>query len=284
MGEQRRALVLLLILCFAVVSISQIGIVRAESTVYIRANGSVEGTDKILREGDVYTLTGDISDGIKVERNFTVIDGAGFTLQGNAEGKGIDLSIYSPSSPRIFNVTVKNLQIKNFGTGIRTVNNNTIIGNYIAGCIVGIEIAGGSNNLIKNNTIANNSNGILISYSGGNHVITQNNMINNVAPTNNVIIVWLSPRPSVYMNYWSDYNGTDDDGDGIGDRPYTYINTDYAKYSDGQPLMEPAETPIIMSELPSIIPDFPPWTILPLLLMATLAAIIIKRGLAKTPN
>ncbi|UCC57850.1 MAG: right-handed parallel beta-helix repeat-containing protein [Candidatus Bathyarchaeum sp.] len=263
-----------IILSLALVSLSGIRAVKAKYAVYIRVDGSVEGTDKIQRDGDVYTLTGDISGGIKVERNFTIIDGTGFTLQGSGEGKGIDLSIYSPSSPRIFNVTVKNLQIKNFGTGIRTVNNNTIIGNYIAGCIAGIEIAGGSNNLIKNNTIANNSNGILIAYSGGNHVITHNNMINNVAPTNNVIIVWLSPKPSVYMNYWSDYNGTDADGDGIGDRPYMYINTDYAKYSDGQPLMEPVP----------VIPEFPSWTPLLLTLVILAVAVAIYKRRLRRPQ
>jgi len=64
MGERRPAFILVLILFFAVVSISEIGIVKGESTIYIRADGSVEGTDKIQRNGDVYTLTGDISSGI----------------------------------------------------------------------------------------------------------------------------------------------------------------------------------------------------------------------------
>ncbi|MFC1487000.1 nitrous oxide reductase family maturation protein NosD [Thermoproteota archaeon] len=271
MGDKRAIQVLLLVLCFAVVSIPQIRVVKAQYTVYIRADGSIEGTDKIQRDGDVFTLTGDISGGIKVERNFTVIDGAGYTLQGSGvEGWGVDFAAHSPSDPRTFNLTIKNLRIMNFGAGIRSVNNNTVIGNYIVGCSVGISIMSGSNNIIKNNTIANNGNGISISYSGGGHVITQNNMINDVAATNNVIIVWLSPRPSVFMNYWSDYNGTDNDGDGIGDRPYMYINTDYAKYSDGQPLMEPVELPVI--------PEFPSWTPLLIMLVALIfVAVIFKQ-------
>ena len=34
----------------------------------------------------------------------------------------------------------------------------------------------------------------------------------------------------------------------------------------------------------TVIPEFPSWTILPLLLMATLTAVIIKQRLTKAPN
>jgi hypothetical protein len=73
--DQKTALILLLI-CFAVVSISKIEIVKAESTNYIRADGTVEGTDKILRDGNLYTFTGNIYGPIVVEKDDVVIDGA----------------------------------------------------------------------------------------------------------------------------------------------------------------------------------------------------------------
>jgi nitrous oxidase accessory protein NosD len=110
MGERRATLILLLFLSLILFSLPQIGVVKAESIIYIRADGIVEGTDKIQRDGDVYTLTGDISGGIKVERNFTVIDGAGYILQGNGEENGIDIATS--------NVTVKNMRIVNFARGI----------------------------------------------------------------------------------------------------------------------------------------------------------------------
>ena len=258
--EKRRAvLILMLILCSVLVALPNILTVRASETIYIRADGTVEGTDKIQRDGDIYTLTGDISGGIKVEKNFTVIDGAGYTLQGNGEGFGVSIKM---------GVTVQYLQIINFTNGVAAAYNNTIIGNYIADCFTGINMLGGSNNTIKNNTLVNNGNPISIAYSsGGGDVITENSMINGTT-----IIVWLSPQPTVDRNYWSDYNGIDDDGDGIGDTPHIRIAGNETVYIDYHPLMEPVP----------VIPEFPSWTILPLLLVTTLAAIIYRKKLYRT--
>jgi parallel beta-helix repeat protein len=234
-----------------------------EDTIYIRADGSVEGTDKIQRNGDVYTFIGNINGGVLVEKESIVIDGAGYTLQGNGNGSGVNLR---------GDVTVQNLQIINFSSGLSTVSNNTILGNYIADCFTGINILGGSNNTIRNNTIANNVNGISICYSGGDNVITGNNMINDVVSSNNVIIVWIAPEPTVDRNYWSDYTGIDRNGDGIGDSPYMYIDTDYAKYVDNHPLMEPVP----------VIPEFPIWTpVLSMLLFVMVFGVIYKQKLCR---
>jgi len=270
------ALVFLCII-FCAVNV-QLAVAQFSGSVYIEEDGSVVGTDNIQRNGDVYTLTGNISDGIQVQRSHIVIDGAGYTVQGNREvsRRGIDLSNdrgSDPSRPEICNVTVKSMRIVNFDRGIENVNtsNNTIIGNYIADCFTGINIMGSPNNIIKNNTIANNVNGISICYSGDNQLITENNMINDIVSSNNDIIVWLAQEPTVDRNYWSDYNGTDSDGDGIGDTPYMLIDTDYAKYMDDHPLMEPVP----------VIPEFPSQIILPLILIATLAVILYKKRLTR---
>jgi len=64
----------------------------------------------------VYTLTGNINsdvDGIVIEKNDTILDGAGYTLQGTISplSNGICLS-------GSYNVTIKNMNIKAFESGI----------------------------------------------------------------------------------------------------------------------------------------------------------------------
>ena len=49
-------------------------------SVFILSDGSVVGSDLVVRDGDVYTLTGDIFGTIKVERGGVTIDGAGHTI------------------------------------------------------------------------------------------------------------------------------------------------------------------------------------------------------------
>ncbi|MCJ7767460.1 hypothetical protein MUP79_03610, partial [Candidatus Bathyarchaeota archaeon] len=63
-------------------------------TVYIRLDGSIDPSDApIQKQADTYILAGNIiggaAGGIALERNSTIIDGAGYTLQGsNYDGVG----------------------------------------------------------------------------------------------------------------------------------------------------------------------------------------------------
>ena len=230
-------------------------------SVYINPDGTVTGTKSIQQNGNVYTLTENISGGIQAQKSNIVIDGAGFTIWGNgmSSRRGIDLSNdrgSDPSRPEITNVTIKNLIIVAFDRGIENINtnNNTITGNIIANCATsGINIIGSPNNvLITNNTIANNGVGISLAYAGGDQTITGNNFINNS------ISVWLSATPNVDANYWSDYiarypNVTEIDNSGIGNIPYVSSGS-----QDNHPLMKPiapleAELPTTNS-IPTISP------------------------------
>jgi parallel beta-helix repeat protein len=119
------ALVLLLILSFVSVSFPQIEVVKAESTIYIRADGTVEGTSKIEQTGNFYSFTDNITGSIAVERDDIVIDGAGYTLSANS-GYGVELDHRR-------NVTVRNLVVKDTyrAFDLTYADDNTIVGNTI---------------------------------------------------------------------------------------------------------------------------------------------------------
>ena len=114
--------------------------------------------------------------------------------------------------------------------------------------MIGIWDWGNSSFTIVNNTISDNGYGIYFPHTTGS-VIYLNNFIDN---TYNVYSsdssnIWNSTSLITYTyngntytnylgNYWSDYTGSDADGDGIGDTPYS-IDSDVDNY----PLMESFE-------------------------------------------
>src|SRR3989304_203421 len=155
-----------------------------DPAVAIKDDGSVQGTDRIQRSGNVYTLTGDIAiteqycpAGIQVLKDNVVIDGAGFSVKTNGSAwMGIDLSQRS-------NVLIKNLKIKGFQQGIFLNNStrNTVEGNEIVGFSgpppygvpTGIWVGPSSsyNRIVSNNISSNIEYGILVeSESGGNYI------------------------------------------------------------------------------------------------------------------
>jgi parallel beta-helix repeat protein len=134
----------------------QIQPVKASGTVYIRADGSIDPpTAPIITSDNVtYTLIGNVTsdaDGIVVERDNIIIDGAGYTVQGTPGNIGIDLSGRT-------NVTVRNTQIIDFYNGVWLVNssNNSISKNNIStSYYYGIWLNSSFNNNISGNTIEN---------------------------------------------------------------------------------------------------------------------------------
>ena len=85
-GDRGASLFLLLILCSILVTLPNIGMVEASGTIYIRADGNVEGTDKIQRDGNVYTFTDNIYEPLVVEKDNIVVDGAGYSIEGPHTG------------------------------------------------------------------------------------------------------------------------------------------------------------------------------------------------------
>jgi parallel beta-helix repeat protein len=166
---------------------------------------------------------------------------------------------------------------------------NNIIGNNISSNQrFGILARSVSDNKIQNNTIKNNEYGILISGdSVQNNIITGNNITSNsetglglgrtsaIVYSNNFINntqdvdcestnIWNNEKEG---NYWNNYTGIDNNHDGIGDTPHI-INENN---QDNYPLMNPIEI--------EVIPEFPSWLILPLFLVGTLSALVVKKRL-----
>jgi parallel beta-helix repeat protein len=203
------ALILLLFFLVVLVSLPQIKEVKAQGIIYIRADGDVEGTDKIQRNGDTYTFTGNISVGIQVQRSNIVVDGVGYTLRGDGEIHGpTDIRGMGLEIVGCKNVTIRNLNIKEFTRGIRFTNsfdcniyqnsltnnsigiemgyvdesfsnNNNVSGNVIRINDTGIRLIYGSSNTISGNIITLNNEGVSVWSTSGNYILWNNITDNN---------------------------------------------------------------------------------------------------------
>ncbi|NVM20007.1 MAG: right-handed parallel beta-helix repeat-containing protein, partial [Candidatus Lokiarchaeota archaeon] len=112
-----------------------------------------------------------------------------------------------------------------FGIGAR---DNILYGNNIENNINGIYFSEADNNHIFRNTIMGNDNGMVVEGQSELNLIYQNNFIcNDVQALNEH--AGLNNWHNIYMlegNYWSDYTGTDSDGDGIGETPWPFPDFD----------------------------------------------------------
>jgi parallel beta-helix repeat protein len=161
------------------------------------------------------------------------------------------------------------------------LKNNTIIntrhpGVYVS--TVGINIVGGSSNKVIGNDLEKNSDGLSFSHTQDN-IVTENNVTanhgwileftwgisffdasNNLIFNNNFIDNYNDPgnyaqvgsEDSINMwddgtvgNYWSDYDGIDANGDGIGDTPYEVES----KNTDHYPLIKPSNISVYLQKI-----------------------------------
>ena len=240
-------------------------------TVLIRSDGNVDpASASIQRFGDRYVFTDNIRGLVTIERSDVVLDGAGYTLQGTYDGTGsggwmigqgppeptdntsawtIGVDFSAVTKPH--NVTVENLNIKGFYVGMYVwVSNNIAQGNSVTDNIIGVLLSGDSNNITEN-YIADNDEGLFLGINSPgtvplNITLDGNSFVDNKVQFSGCTCEEYNLTETIHTwdngkmgNFWSDYNGTDQNRDGVGDTPYVID----AKNQDRFPLMQISAVP-----------------------------------------
>jgi parallel beta-helix repeat protein len=133
--------------------------------------------------------------------------------------------------------TIANNKVSSCGWGIflETGSGSTVKGNAITGAVkVGICIRGSNKNTLTRNVVTSSGKGLSIEGSSNGNTIYLNDL-NTGSSASGLSNTFYSPTTVTYQysgksytrhigNYWSNYNGVDNNGDGVGGTPYTASN------------------------------------------------------------
>jgi parallel beta-helix repeat protein len=162
-----------------------------KSTIYINSDGSIDPpTAPISRDGDIYTLTDDVSESVFIHKSGITLDGAGHKIESSAT-HGIYLA-------NVSDTTILNTVVPSGGHGIllSESSSNTIARNTVSHCSYGIDVRGMSyDNDIHDNEISECGYGIWLQAGDrdkGNNIARQNTLADN----------WIA----IYSAYDSWYN------------------------------------------------------------------------------
>ena len=193
------------------------------------------------KEGDiVYVYNGIYYENLLIDKSInlvgenqeeTIIDGQEKT----------DVILITANYVNITGFTIQNAGFYLYNNGIDVDSSHNIIANNtIQRCRCGIALELWPNDCrIFKNTFYENSFGIMAySIHNNRNLIYENNFLKNYHNAYDDSKGQWSYNGQ--GNYWDDYNGTDNDGDGVGDTPYE-INGGTTK--DHYPLIEPVQTP-----------------------------------------
>lgn len=197
---------------------------------------------KALGRTDVWVGNGTV-------KNFAtgfLVDATTDSEVNGAEASDNFYGIYLVESTR--NRIVANMVHENtYGIHLQMSSDNTVVGNdsysnlYRSPGGYGINVIESHDNVIRENIIrANVNQGIWLMFSNGNTIFRNDLIGNNPNGLDD------SGRNTWYSsereegNYWSDYEGEDTDGDGIGDSPYNvHSSLSMGQIKDQHPSMTP---------------------------------------------
>jgi nitrous oxidase accessory protein NosD len=299
MSVQHRRLIAITFIAALGLATFMVSVAKSETPrqrVFIRSNGSVEpASAPIQQDGNRYTFTGDVYAELVVEKNGIILDGQGYMLHGPYNGTAENLWVLGEGSDQVSpgmriqysvgvdlggdasGLTIMNLNIKNFsiGTYIWTTN-NTFVGNSVSECIVGVLLSGSENN-ITSNFLTTNEVGLFFGTNQPgtvplNLTVSHNSFKNNIRQLGGCLCQKTNATEPIHTwdngregNYWSDYNGTDLNADGVGDMPYVFD----VQNEDRYPLMVSLAAP------PTVASGFPVYTAVLILVIVAVAVLIL---------
>jgi nitrous oxidase accessory protein len=123
------------------------------------------------------------------------------------------------------NAFIHNRGYSSFGILFQDCNDCIAEGNFIIDNSVGLFMEAIRRSAFRNNVIAGNDVAIEMFASAADNVFAENNFVENISPLHLVgrttTTRWASEGRG---NFWSDYDGYDLDGDGVGDVPHKVQN------------------------------------------------------------
>ena len=234
-------------------------------TIYVPDNfTTIQEAINNASDGDIiFVRNGNYSENVVVNKTVsligedalhTILDGEGTSLLilsivksnvmiGNLTVKNTvsDREAYGIMVESSENVSLKNVIVTESYMGIILQNSsfcklidNAIVSNYA----YGIYLRGGStNNTFTGNSLSHNMKGIHIDSGCGGNLFHHNNFIEN---ENNLELIITGGKwdNGTAGNYWSNYNGSDTDNDGVGDEYLPWEGV------DSYPLMKPYIPPV----------------------------------------